>query len=236
MSVASETWGYDTVCCLSHEFLRRACTRTPMRVSWAGDLLLYNDIILKQSEVNDMRGGDCETKITYGKPNISCSDAETGIPGQYKVESTDIREGKKNSFEYFIPKNVNPENEHNWTLLQLESTDDCGKMHDIGDVLQQYYMLRGVISLCGTIDRSSGAFDAQAHYLDNRKSYSDDPDNGLLVCIRTGAVWNWEIRYAPKELLLNAGLSVSDDITLAFREALEKEGMTDADVFEFGMI
>lgn len=237
MSVQSETMGYLEVCGKSHEFLRRGCTLTPKTNSWAGDLLLTGEPLLKQSEVNDMRGGEEAIEHTYAEvAETGCGDVTVGIPSQYKVEETDIRTGGANTFAYHTPKNPNEAEETNWTIDILESNNDCGVMLDGGDALQSQSLERRVTSICGTIDRSSGAFDAQAHYLDNRKSYSTDPDNGLLIAIRTGAVWNWEIRYAPKELLLTAGLSESDDVTLAFREALEKEGMTDEDVFEFGMI
>lgn len=234
MSVMSETFGYLEVCKKSHEFLRRGCTFTPFQVSWAGDLLIIKEALLKQSEVNDIRGGDGEVKHTY--TTQECGDIEVGLPDQYQVEATSIREGGDNSFQYKIPKNPIEEEEANWTLDILQSLDDCGEMMDGGDALQVHDSSSRVVSLCGTIDRGSGLFDAQAHYLDNRKSYSTDPDNGLLVAIRTGAVCNWELRYVPQELNLSAGLSVSDDITLAFREALVAEGMTDEDVLEFGMI
>ena len=236
MTVATETYGYDDKCCLSHEFLRRGCTKTPMAIRWAGDLLVYENLMLKQSEVNDMRGGDCETVINYEKENENCPDAETGIPIQYRVEETPIRTGDRNTFNYTVQKNEDEGSESNWTLDIYQSTDDCGKMMDGGDALQDYYMLCGVTSLCGTVDRSSGAFAPQAHYLDNRKSYSDDPDNGLLVCIRTGAVWNWEIRYAPVDRDLTNGLIESDDVSEAFTTALSALGLTHSDVFEFGMI
>lgn len=237
MSVMSETFGYLEVCGRSHEFLRRGCSYTPKTNSWAGDLLLTGEPLLKQSEVNDMRGEEEAIEYTYPEvEEAGCGDVTVGIPSQYKVEETDIRTGGANTFEYRIPKNPVEEDEENWTLDILQSTNECGEMMDGGDALQSQSLERRVTSICGTVDRSSGVFEAQAHYLDNRKSYSTDPDNGLLIAIRTGAVWNWEIRYAPKELLLNAGLSASDDITLAFREALGKEGMTDEDVFEFGMI
>lgn len=236
MTVATETFGYNDKCCISHEFLRRACTVTPRSGYWAGDILVYTDKLIKQSEVNDMRGGDCETEIVYPKQNTACSDIQTGIPEQYAVEETDIRTGAENSFEYLIPKAENPEDEHNWEIGIYQSTDDCGKMRDGGDAFQELFSGQGAISICGTVQRTSGMFPMQVHFLDNRMSCIDDPDNGLLVAIRTGAVWAWELRYAPKELNLSSGLSASDDITLAFREVLELNGMTDQDVFEFGMI
>lgn len=234
MTVATETYGYDDKCCLSHEFLRRGCSVTPMSAYWAGDLIVTTEILTKQSEVNDMRGGDCETNIEYPKQNNSCSDLESGIPGQYTVEATSIRDGEENSFQYLIPKAENPENEHNWSLGLYQSNDECGKMMDGGDAYQDLSVFGRVMSICGSINQQ--IFNPSVHFLDNRKSLADDPDNGLLFAIRNGLTGNWEVRYAPVERNLTAGLMMSDDVTAAFRAALAGEGMTDDDVFEFGMI
>ena len=114
------------------------------------------------------------------------------------------------------------------------SNDDCGLMQDGGDVLVRFDTNSRVVSLCGTIDRT--LFNPTAHYLDNRKSYSKDPDNGLLVAIRNGINGAWEVRYSPAERILTEGLVMSDDVTEAFTTALSTLGMTHADVFEFGMI
>ena len=237
MSIQSETMGYLEVCGKSHEFLRRGCTLTPKTNSWAGDLLLTGEPLLKQSEVNDMRGGEEVIEHTYAEvAETGCGDVTVGIPSQYKVEETDIRTGEANTFAYHTPKNPDEEEEVNWSLDLYQSLNDCGILMDGGDALQSQSLERRVTSICGTVDRSSGIFDAQAHYLDNRKSYSDDPDNGLLVAIRTGAVWSWELRYAPVDRSMAEGLVMSDDVSEAFTAALSALGMTHSDVFEFGMI
>ncbi|MCE5199083.1 hypothetical protein LLG39_08910 [bacterium] len=233
-SVMSKTFNYLELCARSHEFLRRGCSFTPMDVSWAGDLIIINETILKQSEVNDMRGGDCVVEHKYPAQSEECSETTVGLPNQYVVESTDIRTGGANTFEYTVPKATNEEDETQWDLNIYQSLNDCGVLMDGGDALQHPSVMGRVVSLCGTIDKQG--MNPQAHYLDNRKSYSKDPDNGLLVAIRTGFKWNWEIRYAPVERNLTAGLMMSDDVTAAFRAALAEEGMTDDDVFEFGMI
>jgi len=237
MSVQSDTLGYLEVCGKSHEFLRRGCSYSPQSAVWAGDLLLTKEPLLKQSEVKDMRGG--EEAIEYTYPEIAetgCGGVTVSIPSQYTVEETNIRTGGANTFEYHTPKNLNESEETNWSLNLYQSLSDCGVMMDGGDALQVQSLERRVTSICGTVSRSSGIFDTQAHYLDNRKSYEDDPDNGLLVCIRTGAVWNWEMRYAPAGSSLINGLVESDDVTAAFTTALSALGMTHEDVFEFGMI
>ena len=237
MSVMSETFGYLEVCGKSHEFLRRGCSYTPKTYSWAGDLLLAGEPLLKQSEVNDMRGGAEAIEHTYVEiGGTGCGGVAVGIPSQYKVEETDIRTGGANTFEYHTPKSPVEAEEENWSLNLYQSTNECGEMMDGGDALQSQSLERRVTSICGTVDRSSGVFDAQAHYLDNRKSYPDDPDNGLLVAIRTGAVWSWELRYAPVDRDLATGLIESDDISEAFAAALSALGMSHSDVFEFGMI
>lgn len=238
MSVQSVTMGYAETCVRSHEFLRRGCSFTPMLYSWAGDLLLTSGALLKQSDVNDMRGAAGEVEHIFAPvEGTDCGGVTAGLPSaEYEVEETEIRTGSSATFQHAIPKAENPEDETNWTLGILQSTDDCGKMMDGGDALQILHDTNRVTSICGTVDRDSGLFAAQAHYLDNRRSYSTDLDNGLLVCIRTGAVWNWEMRYAPVDRDLSEGLSMSDDVSAAFTSALSALGMTHEDVFEFGMI
>jgi hypothetical protein len=107
---------------------------------------------------------------------------------------------------------------------------------DGGDALQQPNVSREVISLCGTLRRNAGSSDPQVHFLDNRDSFDKDPDNGLLLAIRTGFVWDWEVRYATKENVLTEGLVKTDDVTAAFAEAIGALGMTNEDVFYFGML
>lgn len=236
MSVMSETFGYIETCRKSHEFLRRGCSYTPLVSKWAGDLIISEEQLLKQSEVNDMRGEAAEVSKVY-YPNVGdCPDVKVGIPNQYHVDETDIRSGGVKTFEYAIRKSEDPDEEKNWDLKIAQSLDECGVLMDFGDVLQQPDISRRVQSLCGTINVSSGEFPAQAHYLDNRKSYTTDPDNGLLVAIRTGAVWTWSVLYAPVTKNLSAGLNTADDVSSAFSVALTALGMTHADVFEFGMI
>lgn len=232
----SDTFGYAEVCAKSHEFLRRACTYTPKDVTWAGDLVLTSEPVLKQSEVKDFRGG--AGSVSYSHPEIDgtgCGGVESGIPSQFAVEETDIRGGAE-SFEYLILKNPSEEDEENWSLGILQSTSDCGAMMDGGDVVQVHDIGRRVTSLCGTIDRTGGPFEIKAHYLDNRKSYSADPDNGLLVAIRTNSPVEWEVRYSHKERSLVSGLAMSDNVTVQFMEQVTALGMDHEDIFEFGMI
>jgi hypothetical protein len=237
VSVVSETLGYNEVCKKSHEFLRRGCSRTPMQYSWAGDLILVKEELLKQSEVNDIRGGGGVVAHTF--PAIGgtgCGDETVSMPQQYEVTETGIRNGDFNTFNYEVTKNNNREVEGNWTLDILQSENDCGVMMDGGDVLQILNPSYKAMSLCGTIILDSGLAETQAHYLDNRESYADDPDNGLLVAIRTGFVDGWRVRYARKEVDLTSGLIVSDDITEKFMEQIVVLGMTQEDIIEFGMI
>lgn len=231
MSVMSKTFNYIEICGKSHEFLRRGCSKTPINVTWAGDLLIVSETILKQSEVNDIRGGNTEMQYTYTN---ECGTEKVGLPLQYAVKETGIRIGAENSFNYTIPKAENEEDETQWDLNIYQSLNDCGVLMDGGDALQQLNIMGHVTSLCGTIDRVG--LNPQAHYLDNRASYSDDSNNGLLIAIRTGLVWNWEVRYTPKERVLSEGLMMSDDITSQFMEQITALGMTHEDIFEFGMI
>ena len=238
MSVISQTEGYTDTCERSHEFWRRGCSFSPMSASWAGDILVTGNFLMKQSEVHDMRGAASDVVQPFPEvEGTGCGGGEAQMPGEeYSVEETDIRSGSAKTFEFAIPKAANPEDETNWTLGIYQSTNDCGVLMDGGDALQYLDMSGRALSLCGSIDRYSTSAPVQAHYLDNRKSYPSDPDNGLLVAIRTGFVWSWEVRYAPVGRDLTNGLVQSDDVSEAFTAALSALGMTHSDVFEFGMI
>lgn len=230
MSVASAEKGYAEGCIRSHEFLRRACTLTPVSSYWAGDLLVTQEAILKQSEVNDMRGEEGAAEIIHTPPTEECGEQTVSMPENYTAEETSIRSEGAATFEYAVSKN-----EPYWDVDIYQSRDDCGVMMDGGDVVFRTDSNSQVASICGTIIRKAVG-EPKAHYLDNRTSYSDDPDNGLLVAIRTGLAWNWEVRYAPKERNLTSGLIMSDDVTDKFMEQITALGMTQNDIIEFGMI
>lgn len=235
MSLMSKTFGYRELCGLSHEFLRRGMSFTPTEISWAGDFVIASDPILKQSEIFDIRGENNEVQTTYDSDTSDCSSTTVGIPTEYKVEETSIRERGNTSFKFLVEKAENVDDEKNWDIGVYESTDECGVLMDGGDALYRPSVKNTVSSLCGTVIRDGGALPISAYYLDNRNSNSDDPDNGLLVAIQSGP-GTLEVRYCKKELLLNTGLSESIDITLEFRKALNDLGMSDADVLQFGMI
>lgn len=237
-SVAARTMNYDETCGRSHEFWRRGCSNTPEYTSWAGDLIIIREPILKQSEVNDMRGieiAECTIEKEYTHPECGNATVKPSESAELTVEQTSIRTGSENSFDYAVPKNGDPEQERNWDLDVYQSESDCAVLVDGGDALQQFGN-NEVISLCGTVRRNCGLGEPVCSYLDNRSSYPEDADNGLLIAIRTREVDNWEIRYAPKDRSLSAGLMMSDDVTVAFTAAIAELGMTHADVFEFGMI
>lgn len=234
MSVLSETNNYEETCGSSREHVRRACTKTPSEVSWAGDLLIVKSEITKQSEVINIHGGDADIAVEYEKPNEHCSDASISLPGRCKVEATPIRDGDDNSFEFAIPKGE--EGADGWDrdiYMSTGGTDMCGLFGlDGGDILFRETVIGRIVSLCGTIDRKG--INPTAHYLDNRNSYSEDPDRGLLFATKVGAVW--EVRYAPEGKDLSEGLIMSDNVTDAFITALSALGMTRDDIIEFGMI
>jgi hypothetical protein len=155
------------------------------------------------------------------------------MPGGYSADETSIRSGSAKTFNYIIPKNSDPENETNWDLGILQSNDDCGVMMDGGDILYRQESTGQIASLCGTIIRR-GVFEPVAFYLDNRKSYTKDPDRGLLIAMSIGETW--EVRYATAEQSLSGGLVNSTDVSEAFNTAIIALGMTQADVISFGMI
>lgn len=234
VSVSSRTFNYLELCAKSHEFLRRACTKTPTGVSWAGDLLVASGSVLKQSEVNDMRGGECVVEHEYPAPHEDCTETTVGLPSSYVVEDTPIRTGGRDTFNYTVPKAADEEDEKNWDLNIYQSLSDCGVLMDGGDALYSPQAVGRVLSLCGTITRE--LYNPSAHFLDNRRTIDDDPDKGLLFSIRGGITGGWEVRWVDEQTTLTAGLSDSVDISEAFRTALAVQGMTEQDVYSFGMI
>lgn len=233
ISVMSKTMNYIEHCGISLEHVRNGCTHTPRSIQWAGDIAILKNCVFKQSRVKKIKGEGCNLEYTFPAASEECEE-ETASPAGVKKIEEEIRDGSEESFEFTIPQNPDREEEKNWDLDILMSNDDCGIMQDGGDVLIRFDTFPRVVSLCGTIDRT--LFNPAAHYLDNRKSYSEDPDNGLLVAIRNGINGSWEVRYSPVEKNLTEGLAMSDDVTTAFTTALSALGMTHADVFEFGMI
>jgi len=234
MSVMSESFGYEEVCRRSHEFLRRGCSYTPNAVEWAGDMLVFREFVTKQSEVNDMRGGESAVEYHFSAVGDGCGDITVSLP--YTVEETGVRNGDDSTFEYLIPKSEDGESEDDWAVGMYQSLSDCGDLMDGGDALQLRDIKQTAVSMCGTLSFDTGATPAQCHYLDNRKSYQEDPDRGLFIAARTLPVGAWAVRYALATDDLSEGLIMSDDVTQAFTAALSALGMTHEDVFEFGMI
>ena len=232
-SVISKTMNYIEHCGISLEHIRNGCTHTPRSIQWAGDIVILKDSVLKQSRVKKIKGEGCNLEHTFPAASEECGE-KTASPDGVKAIEEEIRDGSEESFEFTIPQHSDREEENNWDLDIWMSNDDCGLMQDGGDVLVRFDTNSRVVSLCGTIDRTLS--NPTAHYLDNRKSYSKDPDNGLLVAIKNGTNGAWEVRYSPVERVLTEGLVMSDDATAAFTTALSALGMTHADVFEFGMI
>lgn len=233
-SVMSRTFNYLELCARSHEFLRRACTKTPTDVVWAGDLLVSTGSVLKQSEVNDMRGGSCVLEHEYSAPHEDCGTTTVGLPPQYTVKDTLIRTGGRNSFNYTIQKAVNEDDEKNWDLNIYQSLNDCGILMDGGDVLYRPQAIGRVLSLCGTIDRE--LFNPTAYFLDNRITTEDDADKGLLFVIRDGLTATHEVRWVDEQVLLQTGLEDAANITEQFKAALTAKGITENQVLSFGMI
>lgn len=232
-SVMSKTMDYIEHCGISLEHIRNGCTHTPRSIQWAGDIVILKDSVFKQSRVEKINGAECTLEHTFPAASEECGEKTASPDGVKKIEE-EIRDGSEESFEFTIPQNPDREEEKNWDLGIWMSNDWCGAMQDGGDVLMQFDTFPRVVSLCGTIDKT--LFNPTVYYLDNRKSYSEDPDNGLLVAIRNGINGSWEVRYSPVEKILTEGLAMSDDVTTAFTTALSALDMTHEDVLEFGMI
>lgn len=232
-SVISKSLDYIEKCGLSMEYLRRGCTYTPASVKWAGDLVITKDATLHQSKMDWIRGKACDPSHTFPAASEDCGEKTVTPEGLEPVKETGIRSGGENSFQYTVE-----EGGLGWDL-QITATNDqyCGGWGpaDGGDILFSFEATTQIKSLCGTVAVKSFA-SPKAFYLDNRNSFPEDPDNGLLVAIQDGMIGDWKVLYAEKDLELTEGLAMATDISSQFLDALTEAGIDKKDVFSFGMI
>lgn len=241
MSVYSMTFGYNESCQRSHEFLRRACSKTPTGFNWAGDLLVIKTSLIKQSEQNDIRGGEGEVEAAFPAASEGCGPASVKAPDEVEVEETAIREqagtegdSTTGSFSWAVPKYDGKGNPI-WDLDILASDDVfCGVLTDGGDCHSNESVFGSVDSICGTIHRD--LFNPSVYFLDNRITTEDDMDKGLLFVIRNGLNATHEVRWVDGQTLLTTGLEDAANITEEFKAALALEGIPESEIFSFGMI
>ena len=234
-SVESNTFDFLETCGLSLEFLRRGCTYTPKTVRWAGDLVVTSEATLHQSVMRWENGsGECEAEHTFPPASDSCGEKTVHPDDLEDVSGSAISEGGKNEFLWTVD-----EGQPGWDVDIAATNDEgCGGSmapSDGGDVLFNFEAHTQIKSLCGTVAVNSLG-EPKAFYLDNRRSYSDDPDRGLLVAIQNGLTGNWKVLYADALTQLNSGLIDAEDISAAFLDALTEKGISKQDVFSLGMI
>lgn len=232
-SVMSESLGYKETCGVSIEYLRRGSTYTPKAVRWAGDIVITTEAMLHQTKMELFSGGECEPAYTFSAASDDCGEVTASPTGLNSVKETSIRNGD-GSFAFTVAEGA-----AGWDEGIAATLDGgCGGSmapQDGGNVLFSFEPQSQIKSLCGSIERKAHG-EPVAFYLDNRRSFSEDPDNGLLVSIKAGIAPEWEVRYAPQGMDLSSGLEVSDDVTAQFMEQIAALGMSHEDIFEFGMI
>lgn len=233
-SVDSMTFGFSEICGLDLEFVRRGCTYTPGSVKWAGDIVISKEAMLHQSVMRHIVGGPCESTYTFQDTSVECESVTVSSPELHDVSDSEISSGSKDSFLLTIE-----EGQPGWDVHIAATNDEgCGGSmapSDGGDVLFSFEAHTQIKSLCGTVAVNSFA-SPKAFYLDNRRSYSEDPDNGLLVAIQNGLTGDWKVLYADALTPLNEGLVDAEDISAAFLDALTEKGISKQDVFSLGMI
>lgn len=233
-SVMSKSFGYLETCGKNAEYLRRGCTYTPKAVKWAGDLVITEEAMMHQSLMKYFDGVEsCEPEHTFPAASGSCGEKTARPDGLQDVKRTSIRDGN-GSFLFTVA-----EGEPEWDIHIAATNDDgCGASmapQDGGDILFSGDARTQIKSLCGTIEMQSFAT-PKAFYLDNRKSFPEDEDKGLLVAIQNGLTSAWSVLYSEAGADLSAGLVNAEDISTAFLAALEENGIVPGDVFSFGMI
>lgn len=241
MSVYSDTFGYNESCQRSHEFLRRACSKTPTTFNWAGDLLVTKTSVVKQSEQNDIRGGAGEVAASFPAASEGCGPSAVKAPSAAEVKETAIRaqagaegDSKAGAFSWAVQKYDDKGNPQ-WDMDILASNDAfCGVLTDGGDCYLNESVFGAVDSICGTIHRD--LFNPAAYFLDNRITTEDDTDKGLLFVIRDGLTATHEVRWVDEQVLLQTGLDDAANITEQFKAALALKGIPESSILSFGMI
>lgn len=225
-SVYSETLGYTEICGSNVGFSRDCCTFTPKKIKWAGDLILASQSVLHQSSMQYSHGSQCDLSHVFEQYGQCPPETYSSGKSVQEVDSA-------------LQNDVVHTLDTGWDI-GIAATNDayCGEgAHpaDGGDVLFNFETHTQVKSLCGTVAVNSFG-EPKAFYLDNRRSYSEDPDNGLLVAIQNGLTGDWKVLYADALTPLNEGLVDAEDISAAFLDALTEKGISKQDVFSLGMI
>lgn len=233
-SAGSLSMDYLEKCGKSIEFLRRACTHTPGSAKWAGDFVILQESMLHQSLMRYMDGsGACESSHTFPAASEECGEKTARPTGIKDVEDTEIRT-TNGTFDFTIG-----ETEPLWDRGIAATNDEgCGGSmapSDGGDVLFNFEAHTQIKSLCGTVVVNSFA-EPKAFYLDNRVTYQEDIDAGLLVALQHGITKDLTVLYAKKDIPLAEGLVGATDVSTKFLAALAVHGIGKADVISFGMI
>ena len=222
----------------SQEFCRGAKAYTPKSASWAGDLLITSEADYRQSRMKWVRGGACrmQTKVT---PNEECGELTLRPSGAIDPEETGARDcDLAITFDPEPPSDPDAQFGNGWEMKILASTDECGAMTDGGDVYHDMEASTKIQSLDGsfTFEYVAPMDLLNVAFLDNRNTYSDDTDKGLLIAVQHPLTKNWTFKFSTGDERDAGRVSDMTDITAFVSVKLGALSMTIKDVFLVGMI
>ena len=237
-SVMSKALDMNLMAGNSQEFCRGAKAYTPASASWAGDLLITHEADYRQSRMKWVRGEACrmQTKVT---PSEDCGELTLRPSGAIDPEETGVRNCDLTiDFDPAPPTDPDAEFGNGWEMKILASTDECGAMTDGGDVYHDMEASTKIQSLDGTFtfEYVAPMQYLNVAFLDNRNTYSDDKDKGLLIAIQHPLTKNWVFKFSTGEERSSGNVDDMTDITSLVSAKLTAAGMTIKDVFLVGMI
>ena len=236
-SYMSEALGLRLLCGNSQEFCRGASMYTPKTTAWAGDLLITSEADYRQSRMKWVRGEGCTFQKTDPDPSATGECGEQRLRPSGAVDP--VETGARNcAFNFdFSPEHPGEDVEfgNGWECKIWASTNECGAMIDGGDVYSEADAGTNVQSLDGTFNFSCIGNPFVA-FLDNRKTYREDEDKGLMIAIQHPLTRKWKFTFTAESNGRSTNFSDMQDITSQVVELLQAGGLVETDIILAGMI
>ena len=238
LSYMSKALDFRLLCGNSQEFCRGASMYTPKSTSWAGDLLITSEADYRQSRMKWVRGEGCTFQKTDPDPSGEageCGEQRLRPSGAVDPVETGARTCDLNFA--FDPPHPGEDVEfgNGWECKILASTNECGAMIDGGDVYYDAEATTKVQSLDGTYTFSCIGNPFVA-FLDNRKTYSEDEDKGLMIAIKHPLTKRWKFTFTAEDGGRRTNFKDMQDITSQIVELLQAGGIEETDIILAGMI
>ena len=213
----------------SVEFCRGAKAYTPAKAMWAGDILITTQAEHRQSFWKRVNGGACDVKDTVS-PSEDCKNLDLSPAGIINPEETDVRNCSL-GFSFDPERSA----KNGWDMDIYASVEDCGVLVDGGDIYYNGEWTTKFKSLDDTFSHTTAGPDELINiaYLDNRKTYSKDPDKGLLFAIQDILSKAWLFKFTHKD---GQTIGKMEDVTSIIAAKLAEKELGMQDVLLVGMI